>query len=94
MLRNCGERGLLAQFQAVVFAKANAWHTRAPLNEDARSAFRSDQEEAVLRALDMYNNDAMFVYGPDFGHTDHQYVLPYGGTMTIDGPAQRISVQY
>jgi muramoyltetrapeptide carboxypeptidase LdcA involved in peptidoglycan recycling len=34
------------------------------------------------------------VYGPDFGHTDPQYVLPYGGQMTIDGPSQRILVQY
>ena len=94
MLRNMGERGLLAQFLAVVFAKAKAWHTHAPLNENERTAFREDQEAAVLRALDTYNRDAIFVYGPDFGHTDPQYVLPYGGLMTVDGPAQRISVQY
>ena len=94
MLRNMGERGLLAQFPALVFAKAKAWHTHAPLNENERTAFREDQEAAVLRALDTYNRDAIFVYGPDFGHTDPQYVLPYGGLMTVDGPAQRISVQY
>jgi muramoyltetrapeptide carboxypeptidase LdcA involved in peptidoglycan recycling len=89
-----GERGLLARFPAVVFAKAKAWHTHAPLSDAERSAFRADQEAAVLRALDTYNPDALFVYGPDFGHTDPQYVLPYGGTMTVDGPARRISVQY
>jgi muramoyltetrapeptide carboxypeptidase LdcA involved in peptidoglycan recycling len=42
----------------------------------------------------MYNPDAVFVYGPDFGHTDPQSVLPYGGSMTVDGTSQRISVQY
>ena len=94
MLRNCGERGLLAQFPAVVFAKAKAWHTHSPLKESERIEFREDQEASVLRALDIYNRDALFVYGPDFGHTDPQYVLPFGGQMTIDGPAQRISVQY
>jgi muramoyltetrapeptide carboxypeptidase LdcA involved in peptidoglycan recycling len=94
MLRNCGERGLLAQFPAVVFAKAKAWHTHSPLKESERIEFREDQEAAVLRALDIYNRDALFVYGPDFGHTDPQFVLPFGGQMTIDGPAQRISVQY
>ena len=94
MLRNAGERGLLGQFPAVVFAKAKAWHTHAPLNEAERAVFRADQESAVLRALSIYNPDAMFVYGPDFGHTDPQYVLPYGGQMTIDGPSQRILVQY
>ena len=36
----------------------------------------------------------MVVFGPDFGHTDPQYVLPYGGRMTIDGRNQRISVTY
>jgi muramoyltetrapeptide carboxypeptidase LdcA involved in peptidoglycan recycling len=94
MMRNLGERGLLAEFPALVFAKAKAWHTHAPLNDEERSAFRADQELAVLRALATYNPDAMFVYGPDFGHTDPQYVLPYGGQMTIDGPAQRIYVKY
>lgn len=94
MLRNFGERGLLAQFPAVVFAKAKAWHTHAPLTESERTVFRADQEAAVLRALDFYNRDALFVYGPDFGHTDPQYVLPYGGVMTVDGPAQTLSVQY
>jgi muramoyltetrapeptide carboxypeptidase LdcA involved in peptidoglycan recycling len=94
MLRNFGERGLLAQFPAVVFAKAKAWHTHAPLGESERTSFREGQEAAVLRALDIYNRDAIFVYGPDFGHTDPQYVLPYGGLMTVDGPTQSISVQY
>ena len=94
MLRNMGERGLLAQFPAVVFAKAKAWHNHAPLDATERSAFRADQEAAVLRALDIYNPECVFVYGPDFGHTDPQFVLPYGGVMTVDGPAQRISVEY
>jgi muramoyltetrapeptide carboxypeptidase LdcA involved in peptidoglycan recycling len=94
ILRNAGERGLLAQFPAVVFAKAKAWHTHAPLGEAARASFRADQEAAVLRALDIYNRECVFVYGPDFGHTDPQYVLPYGGVMTVDGPAQKIFVEY
>jgi muramoyltetrapeptide carboxypeptidase LdcA involved in peptidoglycan recycling len=94
MLRNVGERGLLEQFTAIVFAKAKAWHSHAPLSAGERTTFRADQESAVLRALSIYNPDAMFVYGPDFGHTDPQYVLPYGGQMTVDGPSQRIFVQY
>jgi muramoyltetrapeptide carboxypeptidase LdcA involved in peptidoglycan recycling len=36
----------------------------------------------------------MVVLGPDFGHTDPQYVLPYGGPMTIDGPNRRITTTY
>ncbi len=42
----------------------------------------------------IYNPDATVVYGPDFGHTDPQYVLPYGGHMTVDGPARRLFATY
>ncbi|HEY1221996.1 MAG TPA: S66 peptidase family protein [Acidimicrobiales bacterium] len=94
MLRNMGERGLLEQFPAVVFAKAKAWHPHAPLSESERVRFRDEQEEAVLRALSFYSPSALLVYGPDFGHTDPQYVLPYGGLMTIDGPSRRIIAHY
>ena len=94
MLRNAGERGLLAQFAAVIFAKAKAWTHERPLDESERAVFRAEQEAAVLEALATYNPDAIAVFGPDFGHTDPQYVLPYGGTMTIDGPARRISIDY
>ncbi len=51
ILRNFGERGLLAQFPAVVFAKAKAWNSSAPLDDAQRRTFREDQEVAVRRAL-------------------------------------------
>ncbi|MGA2969651.1 MAG: S66 peptidase family protein [Acidimicrobiales bacterium] len=94
MLRNFGERGMLSEFSAVVFAKPKAWHGHAPLNEAERAVFRAEQEAAVLRVLEVYNPEALIVCGPDFGHTDPQYVLPYGGQMTVDGPGSRISVLY
>lgn len=94
MLRNAGERGLLARFAAVVMAKAKAWHPERPLDEAARARFRADQEAAVIEALALYNPGVMFVYGPDFGHTDPQWILPYGGRMTVDGPSRSITVQY
>jgi muramoyltetrapeptide carboxypeptidase LdcA involved in peptidoglycan recycling len=36
----------------------------------------------------------MVVAGVDFGHTSPQWVLPYGGTLTVDGPARRIVARY
>jgi muramoyltetrapeptide carboxypeptidase LdcA involved in peptidoglycan recycling len=30
----------------------------------------------------------------DIGHTDPQWVIPYGGKMTIDGPARTITASY
>jgi muramoyltetrapeptide carboxypeptidase LdcA involved in peptidoglycan recycling len=94
MLRNAGERGLLERFGALVMAKPKAWHPLRPLNVDERARFRADQRDAVLQAFDYYNPSAMIVFGPDFGHTDPQYVLPFGGVMTVDGPGRRITVDY
>ncbi|CAN5218798.1 hypothetical protein BH09MYX1_BH09MYX1_09620 [soil metagenome] len=75
-------------------AKPKAWHPANPLDPEARIAFRRDQREALLHAMATYNPDAMVVVGPDFGHTDPQYVIPYGGLMTIDGPQRKIRVRY
>jgi len=48
----------------------------------------------VLRALETYNPSAMAVFGVDFGHTDPQWVLPYGGRITVNGPARQITAHY
>ena len=64
-----------------------------PTRADA-GAFRADQNAAVLRAVSEYSTDALVVCSPDFGHTDPQQVLPYGGQIKINGPVQRITVTY
>ena len=94
MLRNFGERGLLEQFPAIVVgtAKGSVFHSPRPVAE--RERYREEQRAAVLRAVEIYNPGAMVVLGVDFGHTDPQWVLPYGGRLTVDGPAQRIIAHF
>jgi muramoyltetrapeptide carboxypeptidase LdcA involved in peptidoglycan recycling len=94
MLRNAGERGLLRQFPAILVAaaKATSLEHRRPPGE--REKYRADQRAAVLHALGDYHPAAMVVFGVDFGHTDPQWVLPYGGRLTVDGPARRIIAHY
>jgi muramoyltetrapeptide carboxypeptidase LdcA involved in peptidoglycan recycling len=94
MLRNAGERGLLSRFPAVLVAtaKASTIGNRPPPEE--RAKFRDDQRAAVVRAFDAYAPDALIVFGIDFGHTAPQWVLPYGGTMTVDGPARRLVAHF
>jgi muramoyltetrapeptide carboxypeptidase LdcA involved in peptidoglycan recycling len=94
MLRNAGERGLLAQFPALIVgtAKASNLGHRPPL--DDRRRYREEQRAAVLRALRDYNPSAMAVFDVDIGHTDPQWVLPFGGAMTVDGPGRRIIAHY
>ena len=94
MLRNMGERGLLAQFPAVVFGTAKASSIVAPVNPEGRARYRAEQRDAVLRAFGAYNPGAMIVFNVDIGHTDPQWVIPYGGAMTIDGPGRTITACY
>jgi len=94
MLRNMGERGLLQQFPVLVMATAKGTSLERPRPLAERQRYRDDQRAAVLRALEMYHPTAMAVFGVDFGHTDPQWVLPYGGRLTVDGPARRITAHY
>jgi muramoyltetrapeptide carboxypeptidase LdcA involved in peptidoglycan recycling len=94
MLRNAGERGLLAQFPAVIVGTAKASNLQHRSTDEERQTYRTDQREAVLRAFDQYNPNALIVFNIDLGHTDPQWILPYGGSMTVDGPNRRIIAHY
>lgn len=94
ILRNMGERGLLRQFPAVLWARAKSWSFEQPLEAEAKAAYRKEQQEAVLRAFATYAPRAMVVFDVDFGHTDPQVVIPCGGRIRVDGPARQILVEY
>ncbi|WP_306214852.1 S66 family peptidase [Actinoplanes sp. RD1] len=93
-LRNFGERGLLEQFPAVLFAQAKgtAIGNEKPVAE--REKYREEQREAVLKAFATYHPEAMIVFGVDFGHTSPQWILPYGGRITVDGPARKVTAHF
>ncbi|HSK90149.1 MAG TPA: S66 peptidase family protein [Euzebyales bacterium] len=89
-----GERGLLEQFPAVLMGRPKAWSFEAPNDADTKAAYRERQHEAVLRAVQEYNPDAVVVLDVDLGHTDPQVVIPHGGRVVVDAQAQRITVTY
>ncbi|WP_127500027.1 S66 family peptidase [Actinoplanes solisilvae] len=94
VLRNAGERGLLRQFPAVLVAAAKASNREHRPPQAERARYRDEQRDAVLRALADYNPEAMAVFGLDFGHTSPQWILPYGGRMTVDGPGRRVVAHF
>ncbi len=94
MLRNFGERGLLEQFPAIVMGTAKGTVFTNPRPVAERIRYREEQQAAVLRAVEAYHPEAMVVFGVDFGHTNPQWVLPYGGRLTVDGPARRIIAHF
>jgi muramoyltetrapeptide carboxypeptidase LdcA involved in peptidoglycan recycling len=93
-VRGLGERGVLAAVAGVLVARppvSGHGQVPGPAERDRR---RAAQREAVLGQLSRYNPDAVVVVGVPFGHTRPQWVLPYGGTVTIDGEEQTIWARY
>jgi len=92
--RSLGERGLLAAVDAVVVSRppTSTQADRPPAAE--RAAARAAQRDAAVEMIGRYNPEAVVAVGVPFGHTRPQWVLPYGGTMTIDGAARRVWADY
>ncbi|MGC1210500.1 MAG: S66 peptidase family protein [Micromonospora sp.] len=94
IVRNMGERGLLAGFPAIVVGRPKAWDFDKPHTLEQRLAWGEAQREAVTRALADYADDPVVVFDVDLGHTDPQLIIPYGGEIRVDAVEHRISVRY
>ncbi|EHN73704.1 peptidase [Streptomyces sp. NRRL WC-3753] len=94
ILRNMGERGLLGRFSALLMGRPKTWSFQRPNGPEEAARYAAEQRAAVLRAMRAYAPDTMIVFDVDLGHTDPQVVVPYGGTVRVDGPARRITVTY
>jgi muramoyltetrapeptide carboxypeptidase LdcA involved in peptidoglycan recycling len=93
-LRSMALRGLLADTPAVLVGRPKAWNVTRPNTPDQKRRYAEEQREAVLRALDRYVPDALVVLDVDFGHTDPQSIMPYGGSICLDASRRTISVRY
>ena len=94
ILRNFGEAGFLQRFAAVLVGRPKAWDIRRHTTPEERREYAAAQADAICRALDEYHPGVLTVFDVDFGHTDPQLIIPSGGKIRIDGPAQRIWVTY
>ena len=55
-----------------------------------RQAHRDEQRDVALSVIDHYNPGAVVCVGVPFGHTRPQWILPFGGPITVDGSVRRI----
>ena len=92
--RSLGERGLLAAVDAVVVARPASSTPEDRPGPEQRAAHRAEQRDVVLELVRRYNPDAVTVVGVPFGHTRPQWVLPYGGRMTVDSRQRKVWADY
>lgn len=94
-VRALGERGTLAAIAGIVVARPPASNLESPRPEAAaRAKWRKAQQDVVIEQVLRYNPEAVICVGPPFGHTRPQWILPYGGEVTLDGNEQRLIASY
>lgn len=94
ILRCLGERGILGAAGAILVARPPASSFTTYPDDAARARYRADQRDCAVEVIGRYNPDAVVCVGVPFGHTRPQWVLPYGGTVTVDGEARRLWADY
>jgi muramoyltetrapeptide carboxypeptidase LdcA involved in peptidoglycan recycling len=94
IVRALGERGMLAAVDAVLVARPPvSGFTCRPSAAD-RARLRAEQRDVVVDVVRRYNPEAVVCVGVPFGHTRPQWILPHGGTITVDGIERRIYADY
>ncbi len=94
ILRSLGERGVLEAVDAVVVARPPTSTFEVRPTAEQRAARRAEQRDVALETVQRYNSGAVVVVGVPFGHTRPQWILPYGGQVTVDGARQRLTADY
>lgn len=94
ILRSLGERGVLGAVDAVLLARAATSSFERRPSASERVGLRAEQRDVALDVIARYNPDAVVVVGIPFGHTRPQWIMPFGGTVTVDGAQQRVWADY
>ena len=93
IMRSLGERGILAAVDAVLLARPPTSDFERRPTSTERAAKRAEQRDVAIETVAAYHPEAVVV-GPPFGHTRPQWILPYGGAVTVDGGQQRVWADY
>ena len=81
--RALGERGILERVKGILVGRPKAWEFDNQKTIEQKKEYKEKQREAILRAVRQYNKTIPVVQNLDFGHTNPQIVLPYGGHVKL-----------
>lgn len=94
IVRSLGERGILAAVDAVLVGRPPVSNLECRPAAPDRARLRAEQRDTVVDVIGRYNSEAVVCVGVPFGHTRPQWILPHGGTITVDGAERRIFADY
>jgi len=92
--RELGERGILEKVQAILVGRPKAWEFDKPQSQEQRQVYREEQRKVIIEVVREYNTGIPIIQNLDFGHTDPQIPLPYGGKVRIDATAKKIFADF
>ncbi len=90
VLRALGERGILSRIQGVLVGRAKAWEFDRQNTPEEKEEYRKNQQRVFEKALKQYNPHIPLIQNLDFGHSDPQIPMPYGGKVRIDSEQRKI----
>ena len=90
VIRALGERGILQSIQGILIGRPKAWEFDKPFSKEERASYTNEQQETIFETVQIYNKNIPLVQNMDFGHTDPQIPMPYGGEVRIDSNERKI----
>lgn len=94
-VRALGERGALGAAAGVLVARPPVTSLSSPVPDiRARRDLRVAQQAAIVDQIARYNPDAVVCTGVPFGHTRPQWIIPHGGSISLDAEARTVTAHY
>jgi muramoyltetrapeptide carboxypeptidase LdcA involved in peptidoglycan recycling len=90
VVRAFGERGILERIQGICVGRAKAREFGNEPSATKRQEYRREQQQSILSVVRKYNQKIPVVQNMDFGHTDPQIPMPYGGLVRLDSQNKKV----
>ncbi len=90
VFRAFGERGILERVKGICVGRAKAREFDKMQSPEERAGYRKEQQETIVKAVRVYSKEIPIVQNMDFGHTEPQIPMPYGGIVRIDSENKKI----
>ena len=92
VIRALGKQGILKNAQGVLIGRPKAWEFNKPFAKRDREEYVKMQQQVIFETVRVYNQNIPVIQNMNFGHTDPQIPMPYGGRVRVDSNKRKIFV--